>query len=141
MLLKTDIVHESYKTSKGKLAQSFHLGKHTTGVDARGRYPGIYAIDGPTNAGASSFQAPPTKGLYDPLPLEGASHSHGAPRGKRGNSTFLQNACLLASTCSAKMLGSVRPIVDGWLKSFIGMRKIKRKWLLASTFHNLPSMR
>jgi hypothetical protein len=57
------------------------------------------------------------------------------------NSTFLQKACLLASTCSAKMLGSVRPIVDGWLKSFIGMRKIKRKWPLALIFHTLRSMR
>jgi hypothetical protein len=35
--LKTDVVHESYKTSKEKLAQSFRLGKHTTGIDARGR--------------------------------------------------------------------------------------------------------
>jgi hypothetical protein len=35
--LKTDVVHESYNTSKGKLAQSFRLGKHTTGIDARGR--------------------------------------------------------------------------------------------------------
>jgi hypothetical protein len=34
------------------------------------------------------------------------------------------------------MLGSVRPIIDGWLKSFIGMRKIKRKWLLALIFHS-----
>jgi hypothetical protein len=87
--LKTDVVHESYKTSKGKLAQSFRLGKHTTGIDARGRYPGIYAIDGPSDVGASSSQAPPTKGPYDPLPLEGASHSHGASRGKRGKLNFL----------------------------------------------------
>jgi hypothetical protein len=57
------------------------------------------------------------------------------------NSTFLQNACLLASTCSTKMLGSVRPIVGGWLKNFIGMRRIKRTWPLASTFHTLLSMR
>jgi hypothetical protein len=87
--LKTDVVHEPYKTSKGKLAQSFHLGKHTTGIDARGRYPGIYAIDGPIDAGASSSQAPPIKSPYDPLPMEGASHSHGAPRGKRGKFNFL----------------------------------------------------
>jgi hypothetical protein len=60
--LKTDVVHESCKTSKGKLSQSFRLGKHTTGIDARGRYSGIYAIDGPTDVGASSSQAPPTKG-------------------------------------------------------------------------------
>jgi hypothetical protein len=82
--LKTKVVHESYKTSKGKLSQSFRLGKHTTSIDARGRYPGIYAIDPPTDVGASSSQDPPTKGPFDPLPLEGASHSHGAPRGKRG---------------------------------------------------------
>jgi hypothetical protein len=95
--LKTDVVHESYKTSIGKLAQSFHLGKHTTGIDARGSYPGIYTIDGPTDAGASSSQAPPAKGPYDPLPLEGASHSHGAPRGKRGKFNFLAKrlVCLL----------------------------------------------
>jgi hypothetical protein len=59
--LKTDVVHESYKTSKGKLAQSSRLGKHSTGIDASGRYPGIYAIDGPIDVGASSSQAPPTK--------------------------------------------------------------------------------
>jgi hypothetical protein len=29
----------------------------------------------------------------------------------------------------------------GWLKSFIGMRRIKKTWPLASTFHILPSMR
>jgi hypothetical protein len=29
--LKTIVGHESYKTSKGKLVQSFRLGKHTTG--------------------------------------------------------------------------------------------------------------
>jgi hypothetical protein len=58
--LKTDVVHESYKTNKGKLAQSFHLGKHSTSIDARGRYSGIYATDGPIDAGASSSQPPPT---------------------------------------------------------------------------------
>jgi hypothetical protein len=87
--LKTDVAHEHYKTSKGKLAQTFCLGKHTTGIDARGLYPGIYPIDGPIDAGASSSQAPPTKSLYDPLPMEGASHSHGAPRGKRGKFNFI----------------------------------------------------
>jgi hypothetical protein len=138
--LKTDVVHESYKTSKGKLAQSFRLGKHSTGIDARGRYPGIYAIDGPIDAGASSSQAPPTKGPYDPLPMEGAYHSHGLLGVREGSSTFLLKACLLASTCSTKMLESVRPIVGGWLKSFIGNRKIKRTWPL-DFFHTLRSMR
>jgi hypothetical protein len=86
---KTDVVHESYKTSKGKVAQSFCLGKHSTGIDATARYPSIYAIDGPIDADASSSQAPPTKGPYDPLPMEGASHSHGAPRGKKRKLNFL----------------------------------------------------
>jgi hypothetical protein len=89
LYLKTDVVHEPYKTCKGKLAQSFRLGKHTAGIDARGPYSGIYAIDGPIDAGAYSSQAPPTKSPYDPLPMEGASHSHGAPRGKRKKFNFL----------------------------------------------------
>jgi hypothetical protein len=133
--LKTDVVHDSYKTSKGKLAQSFHLGKHTTGIDVRGSYPGIYTIDGPTDAGASSSQAPPTKARMIhslwrvPLTLMGLLGV------SEENSTFFQKACLLASTCSTKMLGSVRPIVGGWLKSFIGMRKIKKE--MAASL-NLP---
>jgi hypothetical protein len=60
---------------------------------------------------------------------------------REASSTFLQKAYLLASTCSAKMLGSVRLIVGGWLKSFIGKRKIKRKWPLVLIFHTLRSMR
>jgi hypothetical protein len=87
--LKTDVVHEPYKTSKRKLAQSFRLGKHTTGIDARGPYPGIYPVDGTIDEVASSSQAPPKKSPYDPLLMEGASHSHGAPRGKRGKFNFL----------------------------------------------------
>jgi hypothetical protein len=87
--LKTDVVHEPYKIRKGKLAQSFLLGKHTTGIGARGSYLGIYPINGPIVVGASSSQAPPTKSPYDPLPMEGASHSHGGPRGKRGKFNFL----------------------------------------------------
>jgi hypothetical protein len=115
-----------------RLTEFHRQHKHTTGIDARGLYPGIYAIDGPIDAGASSSQAPPTKSPYDPLPMEGASHSHGAPRVREGSSTFLQRVCLLASTCSAKMLESVRLIVGGWLKSFIGKRKDMAAWL------NLP---
>jgi hypothetical protein len=65
--LKTDITHEPYKTNKGKLVQTFRLGKHQTGVDARGPYPGIYPIDGPVNAGASSSQAPPPRHPHDPF--------------------------------------------------------------------------
>jgi hypothetical protein len=45
---------------------------------------------------------------------------------REGSSTFLQRACSLALTCSAKMLESMRPIIGGWLKSFIGKKKIKR---------------
>jgi hypothetical protein len=67
--LKTDVAHEHYKTSKGKLVQTFRLGKHQTGVDARGPYPGIYPIDGPIDAGASSSHAPPSRSAYDPLPM------------------------------------------------------------------------
>jgi hypothetical protein len=73
---------------KGNLFNLFVLA-NTQPVDARGRYPGIYAIDGPIDAGVFSSLAPPTKSPYDPLPLEGASHSHGAPRGKRGKFNFL----------------------------------------------------
>jgi hypothetical protein len=51
------------------------------------------------------------------------------------NSTFLQKACLLASTCSAKTLGSMRLIVGGWLKSFIGMRKNQKEM---AAILNLP---
>jgi hypothetical protein len=61
-----------------------------TGIDAREPYPSMYASD----AGASSSQAPPTKSPYDPLPMEGASHSHGAPRGKRGKFNFLTKGLL-----------------------------------------------
>jgi hypothetical protein len=100
--LKTDILHENYKTSKGKLVQTFKLGKHKTGVDPRGPYPGIYPIDGPGDAGASSSQAPPPRCSYDPLPTEGASHSHGAPRGKKGKLNFIDKDIFLASTCSER---------------------------------------
>jgi hypothetical protein len=60
---------------------------------------------------------------------------------REGSSTFLQRACLLASTCSGKMLESVRPIVGGRLKNFIRKRKIKRTWKLDLIFHTLRSMR
>jgi hypothetical protein len=60
---------------------------------------------------------------------------------REGSSAFLPKSCLLASTCSAKMLESVRPIVGGWLKSFIGKRKIKRTWQLDLIFHTLRFMR
>jgi hypothetical protein len=139
--LKTDVVHEPYKTSKGKLAQSFRLGKHTTGIDARGRYPGVYAIDGPIDVGASSSQAPPTKSPYDPLPMEGASHSHGAPRGKRGKFNFLAKGLFACFNMLRKDAREREAIVGGWLKSFIGKRKIKRTWQLDLIFHTLRSMR
>jgi hypothetical protein len=87
--LKTDVIHEHYKTSKGKLVQTFRLGKHQAGADARGSYLGIYPIDGPNDAGASSSQAPPSRSLYDPLLMEGASHSCGALRGKKGKLNYL----------------------------------------------------
>jgi hypothetical protein len=87
--LNMDVTHEHYKTSKGKLVQTFRLSKHETGVDARGPYPGIYPTDGPTDAGASSPQAPPPRHPYDPLPMEGPSHSCGAPRGKKGKLNFI----------------------------------------------------
>jgi hypothetical protein len=133
--LKMDIVHESHKTSKGKLAHSLRLGKHSIGIDTRGRYPGIYAIDGPIDVCASSSQAPPTKGPYDPLPMEGASHSHGAPRGKKGKFNFLAKGLFACFNMLRKDSGSVRPIVGGWLKSFIGMRKNQKD--MASNL-NLP---
>jgi hypothetical protein len=60
---------------------------------------------------------------------------------REGSSTFLQRACLPYSTCSAKILESVRPIVNGWLKSFIGKRRFKRTWQVDLIFHTLRSMR
>jgi hypothetical protein len=139
--LKTDVVHESYKTSNGKLAQSFRLGKHSTDIHARGRYPGIYTIDGPSDVVPLPLKLHQQRDRMIhflwrvPLILMGLLVV------TEENSTFLQKACLLASTCSAKMLGSMRPIVGGWLKSFIGMRKIKRTWPLVLIFHILRSMR
>jgi hypothetical protein len=133
--LKTDVVHESYKTSKGKLAQSFRLGKHTTGVDARGSYPGIYTIDGPTDAGASSSQDPPTKGPYDPLLLEGASHSHGAPRGKRGKFNFLAKG-LFACFNMIRKEAREREADRRWLAQELHRHEKNQKEMAASL--NLP---
>jgi hypothetical protein len=83
--LKTDVLHEHYNTSIGKLVQTFRLGKHQTGVDVIGPYPGIYPIDGPIDVGASSSQAPPSRSLYDPLLMEGASHCRGLLGVRRGS--------------------------------------------------------
>jgi hypothetical protein len=73
--------------------------------------------------------------------MVGASHSHGAPRGKKGKFNFLAKGLFAFFNMLRKDVGSVRPIVGGCLKSFIGMRKIKRKWPLALIFHTLGSMR
>jgi hypothetical protein len=120
--LKTDVVHESYKTSKGKLAQSFRLGKNTTGIDARGRYPGIfYAIDGPTD--------------------EGASHSHGAPRGKRGKFNSLAKG-LFACFNMLRKDAREREANRRWLAQELHRHENnQRKWPLALIFHTLRSMR
>jgi hypothetical protein len=139
--LKTDVVHESYKTSKGKLAQSFRLGEHTTGIDARGRYPGIYVIDGPSDAGASSSQAPQTKGSYDPLPLEGASHSHGAPRGKRGKFKFLAKGLFACFNMLHKDVRD-READRRWLAQELHRHEKNQKDMAASlNFPHPPSMR
>jgi hypothetical protein len=139
--LKTDVVHESYKTSKGKLAQSFRLGEHTTGIDARGRYPGIYVIDGPSDAGASSSQAPQTKGSYDPLPLEGASHSHGTPRGKRGKFKFLAKGLFACFNMLHKDVRD-READRRWLAQELHRHEKNQKDMAASlNFPHPPSMR
>jgi hypothetical protein len=135
--LKTDVVHEPHETSKRKIAQSFRLDKHTTDVDARGLYPGIYPIDRPIDAGASSSQAPPTKIPYDPLPMEGASYSHGAPRGKIGKFNFLAKdlfACFNMLHKDAREREADRR----WLAQELHRQEKNQKDMAARSRLNLP---
>jgi hypothetical protein len=55
----------------------------------------MYPIEGPGDVGATSSQAQPPRRSYDPLPMEGASHSHGAPKGKKGKLNSIAK-CLFA---------------------------------------------
>ena len=91
--LKADTEHKSYTTPKGKLAESFRLGKHQTGLDPKGPLPGAYSIDGFGDVGASSSQAPPSAPSHgstlDQLPVKNAYHSHGVPRNKKGKFDFI----------------------------------------------------
>jgi hypothetical protein len=83
--IRTDGVHESYKTKKGKIEQMLKIGSHATGILLKGPLPGAYPVDGPRDAGASSSQAPP----LGPLPPHGDTHNFGVPKTKKGKFDFL----------------------------------------------------
>jgi hypothetical protein len=91
--LHDDIEHKPYNTPKGKLNESFHLGKHSTSLEPKGDLPGDYPVEGLSDVGASSSQAQPQASSqsysYGPLPVEGPSHSHGVPKDKKGISDYL----------------------------------------------------
>jgi hypothetical protein len=78
--LKWDIEHKKYNTPKGKLEESFHLGKHCTWIDSTGPLLGAYPVEGLGAPGASSSQAPPPTQSFGQLPKEGPSHFCGAPK-------------------------------------------------------------
>jgi hypothetical protein len=91
--LQADIEHKSYNTPKRKLNESFHLGKHSTGLEPRGNLSGDYPVEGLCADGPSSSQAQPQASSqsysYGPLPVEGPSHSHGVPKDKKGKLDYL----------------------------------------------------
>jgi hypothetical protein len=91
--LQADIKHKPYNTPEGKLNESFHLGKHRTGLEPRGKLPGDYPVVGLSAIGPSSSQAHPQASSqscsYGPLLVEGSSHSHGVPKDKKGKLDYL----------------------------------------------------
>jgi hypothetical protein len=87
--LKWDIEHKKYNTPKGKLEESFHLGKHCTWIDLKGPLSGAYPVEGLGAPGASSSHAPSPTQSFRQLPKEGSSHFRGAPKKTKGKLDFL----------------------------------------------------
>jgi hypothetical protein len=108
--LKWDIEHKKYNTPKGKVEESFHLGKHCTWIDSKGPLLGAYPVKGLGAPSASSSQAPPPTQSFGQLPKEGPSHFRGAPKKMKGNWILLHRVSLLASTLVVKMQKSVKNI-------------------------------
>jgi hypothetical protein len=87
--LKWDTEHKKYNTPKGKLKESFDLGKHCTWIDSKGPLLGAYPVEGLGAPSASSSQAPPPTQSFGQLPKEGPSHFRGSPKKTKGKLDFL----------------------------------------------------
>jgi hypothetical protein len=95
LTIKTNKIHDSYKTKKGKLEQMMKIGSHASGIAPMGPLPGAYPIDGPSggsvHAGASCSLAPFSSQdpSFAPLPHHGASHTYGVPKAKKNKMDFM----------------------------------------------------
>jgi hypothetical protein len=108
--LQWDNEHKKYNTPKGKLEESFHLGKHCTWIDPKGPLSGAYPVEGLGAPGASSSQAPAPTQSFGQLPKKVLLIFVVLLRKQKENWIFLHMVSLLTSTLVVKMQESVQNI-------------------------------
>ena len=97
-----NILHVSYHSTKGKIEQSLHIGKHSTGIDSIGPFSGAYSSTFAPSASSSGAAPPPSSGAPSssqaaPAAPTGPSTSHGrrAPKSKKGKMDYIAQ-CIFA---------------------------------------------
>ena len=103
-MIKTEIklnilhstVHLSYHSTKGKIEQSLHIGRHNTSTDPKGPFPGAYSSTFTPGASSSAAAPPPSSGAPSssqaaPAAPTGPSTSRGrrAPKSKKGKLEYI----------------------------------------------------
>ena len=89
-------IHVSYRSNKGKIEQSLHIGRHSTGIDPLGPFPGAYSSTFTPGASSSGVAPPPYSGAPSssqaaPAAPTGPSTSRGrrAPKIKKGKLEYI----------------------------------------------------
>ena len=103
-MIKTEIklnilhstVHLSYHSTKGKIEQSLHIGRHSTGIDPKRPFPGAYSSTFTPGASSSAAAPPPSSGAPSSsqaapaTPTEpSTSRGRRAPKSKKGKLEYI----------------------------------------------------
>lgn len=116
--------HVSYHSSKGKIEQSLHIGRHNTGIDPIGPFPGAYPSTFAPGASSSGAAPPPSRGApsssWAALASPGPSTSRGrrAPKERKASWISLLKEFLLASICAVRTPRRSVSIGGIWMRSF-----------------------
>ena len=88
-------IHVSYRSNKGKIEQSLHIGRHSTGIEPLGPFPGAYSSTFTPGASSSGAAPPPSGGgpsssrATPASPGPSTSRGRRAPKSKKGKLEYI----------------------------------------------------
>ena len=125
--------HVSYRSSKGKIEQTLHIGNHSTEIQPSGPFPGAYPSTFAPGASSSGADPPSSREVLHPLGqhlphLDHLPHvGERVPKGRKASWIILLKVFLLASICVARTPRRSVSIEDTWMRNSLSWRKDKRK--------------